>query len=294
MSSETTLPLDESLALLTSFNSFLTVAIHNILYFRAIYPSTTFLSARAYNLPVHQNRHPKVCAWVRDAVDAVAVQLAGGHVARIAVVLHAPLHPTSSKTSQTSPTSPPPPPAGSVLERWLFDTSRFPVWPGGAKSMQDYERMIAKEARSEEDRDEPSRDCDRDASDSDSDSVSWPDVDEQLRGALRRMAHAAEKLAPLPEGCTFTVAVELREQGAAPIGHPQAWIPSEPNLQPATKDGKSAPGKDVKGARTTPIRSVGAGPLFFECWVEEGKAKTAFSGWSHTGSQSRQTTGSSQ
>jgi mitotic spindle assembly checkpoint protein MAD2B len=25
--------------------------------------------------------------------------------------------------------------------------------------------------------------------------------------------------------------------------------------------------------RTRPIRAVEAGPLFFECWVEEGKAK---------------------
>ncbi|KAK3687768.1 DNA-binding protein [Podospora appendiculata] len=288
MSSESSLPLDQSLALLSSFNSFLTVAIHNILYYRAIYPPTTFLSARAYNLPVHQNRHPKVCAWVRDAVDAVAVQLAGGHVARIAVVLHAPLHPTTTTTTtNSSPTSPspPPPPAGSVLERWLFDTSRFPAWPGGAKPMQDYERMLAKEARSEEGRDGPSRAGAPDPSV----NVSWPDVDEQLRGALRRMAHAAENLAPLPEGCTFTVAVELREQGAAPIGHPQAWIPSEPNLQPAANDSKSALGKDVSGAKTTPIRSVEAGPLFFECWVEEGKAKAAFSDWS----QSQETTGTS-
>jgi len=46
----------------------------------------------------------------------------------------------------------------------------------------------------------------------------WTDVDEQLRGALRRMAHAAEGMVTLPEGCTFTVAVELREEGEAPIG----------------------------------------------------------------------------
>jgi len=44
--------------------------------------------------------------------------------------------------------------------------------------------------------------------------------------------------------------------------HPQAWIPSEPNLQPKR-------GADV-GGKATPIRSVEAGPLFFECWIEEG------------------------
>lgn len=33
------------------------------------------------------------------------------------------------------------------------------------------------------------------------------------------------------------------------------------------------PGQDVGGVRTTPIRSVQAGPLFFECWLEEARAK---------------------
>jgi mitotic spindle assembly checkpoint protein MAD2B len=32
-------------------------------------------------------------------------------------------------------------------------------------------------------------------------------------------------------------------------------------------------GEDVGGVRTTPIRSVQAGPLFFECWLEEAGAK---------------------
>ena len=32
-------------------------------------------------------------------------------------------------------------------------------------------------------------------------------------------------------------------------------------------------GEDVGGVRTTPIRSVQAGPLFFECWLEEAREK---------------------
>jgi mitotic spindle assembly checkpoint protein MAD2B len=54
--------------------------------------------------------------------------------------------------------------------------------------------------------------------------------------------------------------------------HPQAWIPSEPNLQPASRS-REHDGQDIGGVRTRPIRSVEAGPLFFECWVEEGKAR---------------------
>ena len=56
--------------------------------------------------------------------------------------------------------------------------------------------------------------------------------------------------------------------------HPQDWIPSEPNLQPKSKS-KAVAGEDLGGVKTTPIRSVQAGPMFFECWVEEGKAKEA-------------------
>ena len=57
--------------------------------------------------------------------------------------------------------------------------------------------------------------------------------------------------------------------------HPQEWIPSQPNLQPAGS-GTSVQGQDKGGVKTTAVRSVEAGPLFFECWVEEGEAKDAF------------------
>lgn len=213
------LPYDPSIALLQSFNNFLVVAIHNILYYRGIYPQSTFLSARAYNLPVHQNRHPKVCTWIRDAVKAVAAQIAEGRVSRIAVVIHSPFETTQSsdptQSSSSSPSSQAIPP-GSVLERWMFDVSRFPGWPGGAKPMAQFERALAKEYRNEDSRDDeyyfPT-----------AQTVSWPDLDEQLRGALRRTAYAAEKMDVLPEGCTFTVAVELRDDALAPIGVCWSW-----------------------------------------------------------------------
>ncbi|KXX81181.1 DNA polymerase zeta processivity subunit [Madurella mycetomatis] len=274
------LPLDQSHVLLTSFNSFLTVAIHNILYYRNIYPPATFLSTRAYNLPVHQNRHPKVCAWILDAVDAVSAQLSTGHVSRIAIVIHSPLNhpfppPPQSKSQSQTPSQSPKQSLrpGSVLERWLVDTSRFPTWPDSSnmptaastsKAMHDFSRVLAKESRTEDARDTLLL--------ADTDALRWPDLDEQLRGALQRMASVAERMAPLPEGCTFTVAVELDEEGRAPIGHPQPWIPSEPNLQPANAS-KGQDGDDIGGVKTRPIRSVEAGPLFFECWVEEGQAK---------------------
>lgn len=202
----TPLNRDQSHPLLTSFPPFLLVAIHSLLYHRALYPPTTFLSTRAYNLPVHQSRHPAVCAWIRSAVDALSVQLARGTVARVAVVMHAPL------------------PSREVLERWVFDTTSFPAWPVArsrepARAMADFGRMMEREARGEEGRGRhgivlfP-----EDGEDGgEGTRVRWPDVDEQLRGALRRLGHVAGGMAGLPEGSTYTVAVEMREEGRAPI-----------------------------------------------------------------------------
>ena len=68
-------PLNTYTSLVSTFGSFLIVAIHSILYERAIYPPDTFVSVRKYNFPVRQNRHPKVCGWINDAVAAVEAEL---------------------------------------------------------------------------------------------------------------------------------------------------------------------------------------------------------------------------
>ncbi|KAL8408097.1 hypothetical protein RB594_006773 [Gaeumannomyces avenae] len=220
------IPLPYAHTLLRSFDSFLTVAVHNILYYRGIYPARTFLSARAFNLPVQQNRHPVVCAWP----------------------------------------SPGPPP-GAVLERWMFDVSSFPAWPGGAAAMRTFwQDRAAEAARKRRARREAMRSAGM------NEPVNWADVNQQLRGALARLAHAGSKLGHLPPGCTFTIAVELRDKAPPPTEHPQPWIPSPPSLQPPTAK-RPRNGRDLGGAKTTAVRSVEAGPLLFECWVEEGKAK---------------------
>ncbi|KAI1876844.1 uncharacterized protein JN550_000916 [Neoarthrinium moseri] len=227
--------------LLVSFTHFLTVAIHNVLFYRNLYPATTFLTTRVYNLPVHQSRHPKVCSWIRDAVDAIKAQLVQGSVQRIAIVVHGP--------------------DAAVLERWMIDVAAFPAFTGvkeprGNRRDEEDDGLGAPEAR----------DGNREG------GINWTNVDEAFRGAVRRMAFAGEKMGPLPGGCSFTIAVELREDGEPPIGYPQHWIPTERNLQTQSSQRPEA-GEDVGGAKTTPLRSVEAGPLFFECWVEEGKAK---------------------
>lgn len=67
--------LDTYQAVVAAYRDFLTVAIHTILYERNIYPAESFLKARKYNHPVRQNRHPKVCKWIQDAVAAVEVEM---------------------------------------------------------------------------------------------------------------------------------------------------------------------------------------------------------------------------
>lgn len=82
-----------------------------------------------------------------------------------------------------------------VLERWVFDVAEFPAWgeDDGGKG----EGELAEEEE---------------------DGVNWTDVNEALRGALRRIAYKAEGMPALPEGSTFTLAVELRDEAPAPIG----------------------------------------------------------------------------
>jgi len=202
--------------LLTTFTQFLTVCIHNILFYRGLYPATTFLTSRAYNLPVHQSRHPAVCAWVQDAVDAARAQIAQGSVERMAVVIYDA--------------------TGRPMERWMFDLARFPVWEGlstgdggrGKSKGKGKERAVNPEDGEEDSSSDKDNDDDEspgggtgersEGQQRSPSDVNWTDVDEQLRAAVRRLAYTGEKMAPLPEGCTFTVAVELRDVAEAPIG----------------------------------------------------------------------------
>ena len=101
----------------------------------------------------------------------------------------------------------------------------------------------------------------------------------------------------MPEDCTFTLAIELRdEEGVdAPIGRGDRWVAAEPGLQKERRRdgggyggfeggsddakvdrlgvGESKKGKDLGGVRTTPVRALEAGAFKMEVWVEEGRGK---------------------
>ncbi|KAJ9632358.1 hypothetical protein H2203_000763 [Taxawa tesnikishii (nom. ined.)] len=222
--------------LVSTFTDFLVVAIHTILYERSIYPQTSFLSARRYNYPVRQNRHPKVCRWVTDAVAAVETELLKGTVERVAVVIY-------DK-------------ADKPVERFMFDTSQFPVVPIDEQTVP-LERV--------------------DVNGETVHVLPVVDLEEQFRATMSRLTNCGSTLQPIPPACTFTLAVELKDESEPPVGHPQPWIPVQPRLQKTIRknDGTttSVRGEDMRGIKTTPLRSVSAGEMVFEMWIEEGKAK---------------------
>ncbi|KAL0261104.1 hypothetical protein SLS55_004800 [Diplodia seriata] len=240
-------------ALIAAFTSFLTVSVHTILHQRSLYPPSSFLTARAYNYPVRQSRHPAVCAWVADAVAAVEAELLRNAVARVALVVY---------SSGLKP-----------LERYVWDVSRFPV----VARPQDRETVITRAAAA----------AAVAAAAPAGEGAGNVDLEEQFRAALAKLTVCGDVLAPLPPGCTFTLAVELKDEVDVdpPVGHPQPWIPVQPDLQAVRKSrrrrseagggevGDDGLGRDLGGARTTPVRSVRAGEMMFEMWIEEGKAK---------------------
>lgn len=204
----------------TAFTDFLTVAVHTILYERDIYPQTSFLSARKYNFAVRQNRHPRVCEWINDAIVSVDAELLKGSVDRVAVVIY---------SKQNKP-----------LERFVFEVSRFPK-----VAVSDIDVVL--EA-------------------ADGPLLPVVDLEEQLRATMSKLSNCSSILAPLPKGCTFTIAIELKGEGNAPLSHPQPWIPVQP----------SRSGPDTRQAHlTTPVRAVSAGEMVFETWIEEFGGKDA-------------------
>jgi hypothetical protein len=74
-------------AALDTFTDFLIVAIHQILHQRKIYLSTTFLTAKRYNLSVQQIRYPGLCDYINHTATAVHRAILSGTVKRISVVI---------------------------------------------------------------------------------------------------------------------------------------------------------------------------------------------------------------
>ena len=131
-----------------------------------------------------------------------------------------------------------------IMERFVFDASRFPAVP-----VADLDTPLER----------------KDANGEDVAVLPMVDMEEQFRATMSRFTNCQSVLKPLPQGCTFTVAIELKPDGDAPVTHPQPWVPA----QPGDTDGNG----NVPPFATTPLRKVKAGDLVFETWIEEGQDK---------------------
>ena len=248
--------LSSQRALLDTLSSFLTVCTHHILYLRRIYPPVSFLSTRAYNYPVRQNRHPAVCHWINDAISAIRDQLAKNTVSFVSLCIH------ELETNQ-------------VLERWTFDLHTL---PSVAKRDRDVPFALAD--------DQPQGHPDSDLPH----KVNLTDLEATFRATLSRITTSSARLKPLPEGdsapeLTFTLTIELRPNADRPVGRIEAeerkWIVAEPDadLEPIPTDNATPGSSDStatvpqKTGKTHPIRRLDASPLHIELWVEESAHK---------------------
>ena len=376
------LSIDEAVRLYGVLQHFFEVAVHTVLYYRRLYPERAFAAVSAFGVPVHQCRHPAVCAWVRSAVHEIMRQLCGtsmkqkqadagvtkreqgkgkqlakpgpkpkarpkwqprslgetanlppDRVNAVAVVVHAPFEQEESSDDEDnkhreegasgdeflpSPSQPVLLPAGAVLERWVFDVRHLPHgWPGGLQALRRAQKDLAKRERLQKNRGrnrnrrqtagvvgglEDEADLSGSGDDyyndfedpDDKDEyvpgtgrLNWRDMEAQMRGVVLRLAQAGQQVAALPDGCTFTVAVELSdpldpEKEAGPRRmDARRWIPEAGVANKKRKfGGDRAVGtrEDREGTgrgATTTVRSVDSAPLFLECWVEESSVKRA-------------------
>ncbi|OXV05257.1 hypothetical protein Egran_06975 [Elaphomyces granulatus] len=245
------MPLPDTQAeLAASFTKFLTVAIHQIIYLRSVYPRVTFLPVRAYDFPLRQSRHPKVCEYIRDVVAAVETEILKGTVAAAYVIV------TSISSNQP-------------MERFAFDLSEFPRVAEEDLCTTFEERGLAT-ALSAVDMEAQFRAC-----------LS------RLTSACERLAPLP---ADDEFGFTVCIEVREDALPPAGTTKAEAnWIIADPgrvNLQSRSapsslskaKDGKQqqqqpSPRIPSEKAKTVPVRRVEAGELRFEVWVEEARQK---------------------
>ncbi|CAI7608885.1 unnamed protein product [Penicillium palitans] len=232
------LPTNQS-ALAASFTNFLTVSVHQILFLRSVYPRATFLPVRAYNYPVRQSRHPKVCDYINDASIAVGTEILKGTITAVSIII------SSLRTNQP-------------LERYAFDLSGFPRAPvsdrGPAPTSVDLEAQF--------------RACLARLASACARLTPLPRDDEfSFTVCIEVREDALPPAGTTKEEQTWIVAepgkVHLRSC-TAPFS-----VSKVRNGEP-----QQAPPKVSNGrAKTVPVRRVEAGELRLELWVEEARQK---------------------
>ncbi|KAG9202891.1 hypothetical protein G6514_003914 [Epicoccum nigrum] len=287
---------------LDAFTNFLTAYVHTLLYLRSLYPRTSFVHSRFHNTSAYQSRHPLVCEWIRDAIDAVRYELLEGTVSRIGIVIFS--YGSGSKDGNRKNRQSDGTGDIQIMERFMIDVSAFPVvdkedrnavleWASRPSSqaslLSDLEEDVAEGNKAGGRDGTPSYERGNDNSEAPTFDLGVDtNLAEQMRAALISLTTRCAQLKPLPEKCSFNIAMELKDEADVdpPIRHPQAWIPVQPSLQKTGRkpirhaavededeEGLTQESKDLGGIRFTPIRTVEAGTFRFETWVEEGRAK---------------------
>ncbi|KAJ6263791.1 DNA polymerase zeta processivity subunit [Drechslerella dactyloides] len=248
-STATMITIDNYANLVAAFSDLLLVSIHVILFEREIYPPSLFIAARKYNHPVRQARHPRVCQWIQDAVNACTEELLKCTVDLIAINILSP--------------------ANKPLERFVFDVSAFPVVaPSDLHSPFVY--IPAHDTTTNTG--SPTIPDSQDASVTG--GISTIDLEEQLRAVLTKLSYASVKLGKLPEECTFSVSMELKKDSPAPEGNPPVWVAAEYQGTTTGPRRQQAPSqRAAETSRTIPVRSLALGAMALETWIEEAVGK---------------------
>ncbi|KAL4893510.1 DNA-binding protein [Aspergillus ambiguus] len=233
-------------ALAASFTKFLTVSIHQILYLRSVYPRATFLPVRAYNYPVRQSRHPKVCDYINDASMAVETEILKGTITAVSIII------SSLRTNQP-------------LERYAFDLSGFPHIPPrevntSFEERDDASRQVDLEAQFRACLARLASACARLTPLPRDDEFSFTVCIEVREDALPPAGTTTEEqtwIVAEPDkvhlrSCTAPYSVSKLRNGE----------PQQP--APRVSNGR---------AKTVPVRRVEAGELRLELWVEEARQK---------------------
>lgn len=166
-----------------------------------------------------------------------------------------------------------PPPSSLPLERYVFSTASFPRIP-----LSETRTPFAPTTTSSLPQTSPPIDPPNPPSPLKFHPPPTSDLPEQFRATFSRLSTRLTDLQPLPSDCSFTLAIELRDEGDVepPIEREGRWVVAEPGLQKGNGDVEmegSKRGRDLGGVRTTPVRSLEAGAFRMEVWVEEGRGK---------------------
>ncbi|KAK9479393.1 DNA-binding protein [Lipomyces japonicus] len=128
------------------------------------------------------------------------------------------------------------------LERFVFDVTSFPKVPIRDHDLE-IENLI----------------------------LSTEDIEEQFRTCVMKLNYVSSTLGKLPDDCSFTITIELTEDATAPVEHDSPWVPADD--QPIGSNEQSSSNRVGIPPKIKPLRNVLMGPLSFDIWIEESKAK---------------------